>query len=214
MNPVKIAYPLLLLALLLAPATASAQTPPPDERAAAQAFADAAGRFTDAIEAPSTALFGFFDHPLRRAPGCPRIAKKRREGAFILALYTRTLEFARDIKPALRTFRSDLANVPTADPALISGRAAWRSTGRSVEAAPEPGDLCAELAAWRRAGYPESTLRAVVRKFEHLGESEGASVSRKQEAAVDRMIELGVPREQAGLFSNPYREPEQLWNGA
>jgi hypothetical protein len=210
---VKIAYPVLLLALL-APATASAQTPPPDERAAARAFADAAGRFTDAIEAPTKALFGWLEHPLRRAPGCPRIAKKHREGAFVFTLYARTLEFARDVKPALRTFRSELANVPTADPALVSGRAAWRSTGRSVEAAPEPGDLCAELRAWRRADYPSSTVRKVTRRFVHLGDTEGVSVSRKQDAAVDRMVELGVPRAEAELFANPYRDPEGLWDGS
>jgi hypothetical protein len=212
-STVKIAYLVLVLALL-APATASAQTPPPDERAAARAFADAAGRFTDAIEAPSKALFGWVEHPLRRAPGCPRIAKKHREGAIVLMLYTHTLEFARDIKPALNTLRSELANVPTADPALISGRAAWRSTGRSVEAAPEPGDLCAELRAWRRAGYPDSTVRKVTRQFVHLADTEGASVARKQNAAVDRMVELGVPRAEARLFADPYRDPEELWDGS
>ena len=213
MTPVKIACALLLLALL-APATASAQAPPPDERAAAQAMADAAGRFTDAIEAPAKALFDAFAHPFRRAPGCPRIARKHRKGALTLTIQARTLEFARDVKPALRAFRSELANVATADPALISGRAAWRSTGRSVEAAPDPGDLCAELAAWRRAGYPRSVVRKAERDFARLGETEGASVSRKQDAAVARMVELGVPREEAGLFSNPYRDPEELWDGS
>jgi hypothetical protein len=210
---VKIAH-LVLVLVLLAPATASAQTPPPDERAAAQAFADAAGRFTDAIEAPSKTYFEWLDHPLRRAPGCPRIAKKHRVGAFVLTIYTHTLEWVRDIKPPLRALRSELANVPTADPALISGRAAWRSTGRSVESAPEPGDLCAELRSWRRAGYPRSTVREVTRRFDRLGDSEGGSVSRKQDAAVDRMVELGVPRAEAELFSNPYRDPEELWDGS
>jgi choline dehydrogenase-like flavoprotein len=42
---------LALVALALVPAPAAAQTPPPDERAAAQAFADAAKRLVDAANA-------------------------------------------------------------------------------------------------------------------------------------------------------------------
>jgi hypothetical protein len=205
---VKIAYPLLLLALL-APATASAQTPPPDERAAARAFADAAGRFTDAIEAPTERLFELFDQPLRKLPGCPAIAKKHREGALIITVHNANLVFARDVTPATRALRSELANVVTADPVLISGRAAWRANGRSIEAAPEPQDLCARLAAWRRAGYPKSTVRETMRDLEALGGA-GASVERKLEAAARRLIALGVPREEARLFANPYRDPESL----
>lgn len=211
MNPVKIAYPLLLLALL-APATASAQTPPPDERAAAQAYADAAGRLTDAIEAPTERLFGFFEHPLQKAPGCPRIAKRQRRGAVLISLYHRTLEFARDVSAATRAMRSELANVATADPALISGRAAWRAEGRSLERLPAPGDLCAELASWRRAGYPEATVRKTLRAFESLDEPVEGS-GRKLRAAVERMVQLGVPREQAELFANPYRESAS-WDGS
>lgn len=212
MKPVKIAYPLLLLALL-APATASAQTPPPGERAAARAYADAAGRFTDAIEAPTERFFAFIDHPLRRAPGCPRIAKRRRQDALIISVINQSLEFARDVKPATRALRSELADVATADPVLISGRAAWRANGRGIERAPAPADLCAKLAAWRRAGYPRATVRQTIRDFESLGEP-GDSVGRKLEAAADRMVELGVPREEARLFANPYRDPESLLDGS
>lgn len=208
MRTVKIAYPFLLLLALLAPATASAQTPPPDERAAARAFAGAAGRFTDAIEAPTERLFEFFDHPQRRAPGCPAIARKHRQGALLITLYNNNLVFARDVTPATRTYRSELAAVATADPVLMSGRAAWRANGRSLEAVPEPEDLCAKLAAWRRAGYPRSTVRRTMRYLESLGAS--TSVGRRLEAAARRLISLGVPREEARLFANPYRDPESL----
>ncbi len=198
-----------VLALALLPATASAQTPPPDERAAARAFADAAGRFTDAIEAPTERIFELFDHPLRRAPGCPAIAKRHREGALIITLYDSNLVFARDVTPATRAFRSELANVATADPALISGRAAWRARGRSIEATPEPEDLCAKLAAWRRAGYPKSTVRKTMRDLDSLAAS-GPRDERKLEAAAKRLIALGVPRDEARLFVNPSRDPESL----
>lgn len=208
MRTVRIAYPFLLLALL-APATASAQTPPPDERAAARAYADAAGRFTDAIEAPTERAFELFDRPLRRAPGCPAIARRHREGALVIALYSSNLVFARDVTPAIQAFRSELAQVLTADPVLISGRAAWRARGRSIEAVPEPEDLCAKLAAWRRAGYPQSTVRETMRDLVSLAAS-GPSVERKLEAAAKRLISLGVPREEARLFANPYRDPESL----
>jgi hypothetical protein len=211
---VKIAYPLLLLALL-APATASAQTPPPDERAAAQAYADAAGRLTDGMKAPTDALIEWFSHLDRPAPGCPRVAKKQRLGAFVITARTRLREYAHGITPPLQAFRSELANVPTADPALISGRAAWRGFGRSFEGIRAPDDLCAELAAWRRAGYPRSTVRKAEREIDAMDEGP-ASLQRKLEAAVKRMIALGVAPTQAQLFADPYREEEGLdaiWGG-
>jgi len=204
---VKIAYPFLLLALL-APATASAQTPPPDERAAAQAFAAAAGRFTDAIAGPTNRYFAFMDHPTRRLPGCPAIPKRRLQGRVIITFNERAREFVREIKPATLAFRSELADVATTDRALISGRAAWRRSGRELELVREPADVCAELSAWRRAGYPRSTVRAALRELGALNDSGSGDRSRKLAEAVRRMGELGVPEEEAQLFANPYREEE------
>ena len=93
MRTVRIAYPFLLLALL-APATASAQTPPPDERAAAQAIrADAAKRLLaagDALDEDGDPdwlehLSGAAPRPARPARG--RRARLRRR-ALIRDLYS------------------------------------------------------------------------------------------------------------------------------
>jgi len=206
-KPVKIAA-LSLVLLLLGAAPAAAQPPPPDERAAARAYADAAGRLADALEAPIEDYFRFVTRAFRRVPGCPRMAKGRRTGTFVIAVRAKSREFARDVGPGIRAFRGELANVPTADRVLISGRAAWRLVGRRLDAAPAPGDMCAELAGWRRAGYPRATVHKAMRDLEGSNPFEGATISRKQEAAVDRIVELGVPRDEAELFANPLRDPD------
>ena len=114
MRTVKVAYPLLLLALAL-PATASAQTPPPDEHAAAQAFADAAKRLIAAAtvidEDPSW---------LESCRALQRDPPARREDdgrAYVDGLVLRDL--LDDLKPHVLRLRSELAQAQTADPALI-----------------------------------------------------------------------------------------------
>ena len=64
------------------------------------------------------------------------------------------------LDPELTRLRTELANAQTRDPALLSGRAAWRQRPcRPVTALPPAGDACAELRAWVRDGAPRSEAR-------------------------------------------------------
>ncbi len=192
-----LALPAVVAALLLLPAAAPAQAPP-DERAAAQAYADAAKRFQAAIEPlaeEDTAWIDACEKAFDRIPGAYE------EDAIMIAFsHGLRLALAQFSEP-LRSFRSALANVVTADPALISGRAAVRQLGRRIDALPAPGRFCAELRAWKRAGYP----RATVRKAEaELNEAAGAfsrGIVRKLVATAMRMRELGVSKQGAEAFA-------------
>ena len=201
MGPVKTAM-LGLLLLLLGAAPAAAQGPPPDERAAAQAFADAGSRFTRAWDGLDE------EDPVDAAleePGCERVLREapdRRAGVvgvqIILGFAIRT--FADRIKPAFAQFRTDLANILTRDPALISGRAAMRRIGRAYAALPPAGDLCADLRAWRKAGYPRAAGRRAMSEIDHLLGAITRGALRKISAAADRMRALGVSPEQADAW--------------
>src|SRR4051794_2117213 len=139
---------LVLTALLTLPAVAAAQAPPPDERAAAQAFADAAERLVAAAEHVDDDPGWLEDcRALRRDPPQRYVD---RATAVVDGLSIRGL--IDDIKPAVGRARSELANAQTADPALISGRAAVRQILRVVAAFPGPDpDPCAAYEAYVRA---------------------------------------------------------------
>ncbi len=191
--------PAVVAALLLLPAAAPAQTPPPDERAAAQALADAATRFQAAIETlgeePDTAWID----PCEKA--FDRIPEARQEAAFVIAFsHSVRRTFAQFSEP-LRSFRSELANVATADPALISGRAAVRQLGRRIDALPAPGRFCAELRAWKRADYPRATVRKAEAALREAAAAVSRGILRKLAAAAMRMRELGVSKQGAEAFS-------------
>jgi len=193
---VKIAYPLLLLALAL-PAAASAQTPPPDERAAAQAFADAARRLIAAAtvidEGPE--WLGTC-RALRREP--PERYDGRAE-AVVDGLAIRDL--IGDLKPAVRQARSELANAQTADPALISGRASVRQILRAIDAFPAPeADPCAAYEAYVRAGYPRRPAREALVWDRRLSTLASRGRKRKILAAGDRMEALGTSRADVDAF--------------
>ena len=152
MRTVRIVCLSLLLALL-APATASAQAPPPDERAAAQGLADAGQRLIAADREIGE------DHDPDDgldAPRCHReiyrIPLRRQDALRAFAMRDEFRKSGDALEPALAAFRTEIANVQTRDPALISGRAAWRRLAKAYMALPPRGDVCADLAAWRRDG--------------------------------------------------------------
>jgi hypothetical protein len=183
-------------AVLTLPAAASAQAPA-DERAAAQAFADAAKRFdaaADAAETPGTAWMDPCERALERVPAVHRY------GAAMLVMDHSLRRGLAEVRGPLRAFRSELALVPTADPVLISGRAAVRRMGRAVDAVPAPGRFCAELRAWKRAGYPRSTTRAAEKSLDRTIRAVTRGLLRKLDATAMRLRELGVSREDAAAF--------------
>ena len=192
----KIACLVLSLALV-APATAAAQAPPPDEPAAAQAFADAAKRFetaTEALDEPDTSWLDSCERALERIP------ERHQDKALTIVLsHSFRVAFA-ELRAPLRRFRSELAVVPTADPVLVSGRAAVRRMGRRLDAMPAPGRFCAEFRAWRRAGYPRSAAREAEAALKELGTAFSPGIVRKLEETALRLRELGVSRQDAAAF--------------
>jgi hypothetical protein len=188
------------------PATAAAQAS--DDRAAAREFAYAAYRLRVAIKA--------------RMPQIQQAAARTREPACRAALRGATPDQQRDhlddlvgvlfdllagamlapVAEPLQTFQAELDRVPTADPLLRSGRAAWRSSvALYAQVRPLPADLCNRLRAWRSAGYavsarPDLQPRAVRRILEG-----STSVDAKLHIAAARMVALGVTEGQARRFA-------------
>ena len=196
MRPLKFAG-LGLLLLLLSATPAAAQAPPPDERAAAQAFADAAKRLVAAAEAlPGDPGWLEDCRALRRRPPARREPAAR---AYLDGLVIRDL--IGRLKPDVLRLRSDLANARTAEPALISGRAALRRLGRAIDAIP-PGedDPCAAYRAFARAGYPRQPAREARALSRRLDLLLSPGMERRIDAAADRMAALGISREDAEAF--------------
>jgi hypothetical protein len=193
---VKIAYPLVLLALL-APATASAQAPPPDERVAAQALADAAQRLLAASDALDRDPAWLEDcRALRREPPQRR---KDAATAYVDGLVLRDL--LGRLQAAVARARSEIGDVRTADPVLLSGRASARQILRKLAAfpAPEP-DPCAAYRAYARAGYPRGPAREARGLERGLDTLATLGMKRKIDATVERMYELGVPEDDTDAF--------------
>ena len=189
--------PLLVATLALLPATAAAQTPQPDERAAAQALADAAKHLIDAADALE-------DEPgwTSDCSALERPVPARREadaGAYVESLEQRS--FLDRLRPSVQRFRTEIANAHPADPVLLSGRAAARRIVRLVAAFPagEP-DPCAAYEAYRRAGYPPGPAREARALERRLSELVTRGIRRKITAAARRMLDLGVPGADARAF--------------
>jgi hypothetical protein len=191
------------LVVLFLAAPAAAQTPPPDERAAAQALADAVVRLADAWDAlPGYDVDAVVDRRRCRRE-LRRLPEAREQGAIVILRAESVRHDADAMDPALTRFRSEIAQVVTQDPALISGRAAWRRQAKAYQALPPAGDFCADLADWRRRGYDRATVRAAREQFRTILAASGRGWGRKVADAADRMRELGVPEADAKRFEDP-----------
>jgi hypothetical protein len=189
---------LIIAAGLLVPATASAQAPPPDERAAAQALADAAKRLVaeaDGLE--DDAVWVDTCDALKKEPPA-----RRRDAASDYANGLELRFYIDGLRPALMRFRTEIAAAQTADPVLRSGRAAGRRIARTADEVIPAGeaDPCAAYEAYARAGYPEGPARAARALDRRLEKIATARTRRKIHAAAERMRELGVSRADARAF--------------
>ena len=190
-----------ILAVLVAAPVAAAQGPAGDERAAAQALADAVERLNAADREIGE------DHDPDDgldAPRCRgeifRIPPRRQDALRAFALRDELRQSGDALEPALAAFRTEIANAQTRDPALIRGRASWRRLAKAYMALPPRGDVCADLAAWRRDGYPLRTVRAAAAEYRSIFAAFGRGFGRKVAAAADRMRELGISEEDAKRF--------------
>lgn len=172
----------------------------PDERVAAQALADAVQRLDAADRA--TENQDDIDDALR-TPRCRRELRRsahHQRGAIALLRVQEFRHISDRLRDGLAQMRTDLANAVTADPVLISGRAAWRRLAKAAMALPAGEDVCGYLAAWRRRGYDRASVRRARAEYAALRAASGRGWQRKIAAAADRMRELGVSEQAAKAF--------------
>jgi len=192
-----------LLVLAAFPATAAAQEPA-DDRAAARAFADAAVRAQPEIAAASEALEAL-GHDVRCAVDVPRRRRDAVNEVKSSLHFAQTIAgFTREVGPVLTRASNELHGVETADPILKSGRTAWRRLRRTYAGfarLPE-ANVCSQLRAYVRNDYrhtPET--RRAMRAFHAMMAWDTADMDRRMEAAVRRMVALGIPAAEAEAFA-------------
>jgi hypothetical protein len=197
---------LALGALLATPAVAAAQAP--DDRAAAREFSFAAYRLRVAIKASLPQIERAA--AITRAPACRTAlaggtpAQQQGHVDDLVGVLVDLLAGAMfaPVADSMRAFQAQIEAVPTSDPALRSGRAAWRtSVELYLRVRPLPADLCARLARWRSAGYaasarPDLQPAAVRRILDGSG-----TVDVKLHLAAARMVALGITPGQARRFA-------------
>jgi hypothetical protein len=189
----------VLAVLLLIPATAAA-----DERDNARALADigvrASGQIATIIAQQSKL----------EAPDCQTTARLQRRGTKRQIEAAETLfeahwiaGFARAGEPVVAAAATDMQAVPTADPALRSGRTAWRRVARAYRrfgALPRV-HYCSVLRDYVRGDFHLTrAMRAAIRMDHRANAWDTTDIDKRLAAAVKRLIELGVPAADAGAF--------------
>ncbi len=207
--------------VLAAPAAASAADAARGTlgpRAAARAFGQAADRFDaatrQAVPEVQRRIQALTDPVCARAIGeAPREAQAAM-GEIVVGLSVDAV--IGPLRPAVDGFVGELAAVRTRDRVLRSGRSGWRRLARDLAIAePAPPDACAQLDAWRAAGYPADAVPALPRISEDEMEALGrgsAAAERKVRAAGRRMRRLGVSRATVRRFTG--RAFERVLAGA
>ena len=190
----------VVTAALLPAATAPAAT-------SAQRFADAVERGKSALRAKEPEFRAAvealdFKRCERVIEGKPPPKREvERYAIFLVAsLFKPMFEPA---QPVLRQIVADLEAIPTRDPILKSGRAAWRAIVQSFDRYPSIEDPCGQLEKWANAGW-----RASARPdfdfdgFERLTDGIGTKTAeRKLARAARRLRQLGVSRGDAERFT-------------
>ena len=204
--------PAVLSILVLA--TASAQAAPPDEHAAAQAFADITLPAAHEIAAVQDS---FLAEPVPRCKAQRRLARgtqRQQERMSDLVLVQEISSLTRRIEPTLMRTVAALDAVPTADRRLIDGRDAWRSVRRMYSrlAALPRIRLCSVMRDYVRRDYrPTPAMRRAL-ALNRVGERwDTTQIDRAMAKATERMIALGVTPAAADGFDGelePAEKPE------
>jgi hypothetical protein len=193
-------------ALLGVPEPAAAQAP--DARAAAREFSFAAYRLRVAVKARLPEIDRAAS--ITRSPACRAAlsggtpAQQREHIDDLVGVLVDLLAGAMfaPVSEPLRTFQAELDRVPTADPALRSGRAAWReSIGLYLQVRPLPSDLCEQLGRWRTAGYAAGARPALQPAAGRRILDGSGTVDAKLHIAAARLVALGVSQGQARRFA-------------
>ena len=130
------------------------------------------------------------------------VPARARERALAIAVSTLFSEMTVPALPAIRRMVADLEQIPTQDPVLRSGRAAWRASLDFSLRFPVITDGCDALTRWQDAGWsraqtPAFDLTAYRRMMRRI---ETDTSSRKLTRAVRRLRVLGVSRRRARAF--------------
>ena len=171
---------------------------------AARAFADAALQAAPAIEAASTQLRAIGDPvscavevPDARRGEIDRLAGKLAT-AKIISSFTRT------VRTAMRRTTKALDATETGDRTLRRGREAWHDVRSDYADFAEHPDraVCRQVAAYVANGYRHTYgTRRGVRAYREMIGWDTTSIDRRLKAAVRRLVELGVPADEAAAFA-------------
>lgn len=192
----------LLVAACFAAAlpAAAAQAAPPSS---AQRFADAALRMKIAVNAQKAEVSRRLEElDLFRCVRAVENAPERVSDRVFTIIGVAFLQPMLDVAtPALHQLVRDLDAIPTRDPILRSGRAAWRASIAGLARWPRVDAPCDALerwrdAKWRASAAPKFSLRALERLIE-----ESEADSQKLRRAARRLRELGVSRGAAERFT-------------
>jgi hypothetical protein len=200
----------LLIAAALVPLFAAAPaTAAPGDRASAAAIRQATIDLHFTVTQQGPAIQAAVDR-LEKDPACTgaleHLPEKQVEETVFEYILPAVLEMEFDpLKRSFTAFMAKLDAIPMRDPALRSGRAAWRDlAGLLVRFAPPPTDFCARLDAWRKAGYPAASRPKIEDPafIELLGEGNTLDrVDRKLARAGRRLRELGVSKRIVGWWT-------------
>ena len=195
----------LLLSLVAAAALVPAAPSP--AATSAQRFADAVERGKSAIRAKKPEFRAAVE--AMNLDSCERVLEKkpppeREADRFVLFLVAASVQpLFQPSLPVLDQIVAELGAIPTRDPILKSGRAAWREVVVSFRAFPTVEKPCEQLEAWADAGWKASARP----KFDFAGferqldEVDDENIEGKFERAARRMRQLGVSKGDAERFT-------------
>lgn len=188
-----------LILLALTPAAAAA-----DERDNADALAAIGVRTTGELNAIIAR------QPAMAAPKCTTTARLMRRGTQRQIDTADTLyeaqwiaRFARATGPVITAAATDMAAVPTTDPVLRSGRAAWRHVAGAYArfGSLAPMHYCSLLREYVRGDFRRTReMRATIRMYRRANAWDTTDIDAALAAAVKRLVELGVPAADADAF--------------
>jgi hypothetical protein len=126
------------------------------------------------------------------------VPERAEERVLAVAIVMVTLPVFNGLRAPLGQFVAELERVPTADPALRSGRASWRAVSQVFARLPVIPDFCGALEAWRRARFAPGAAPVSPSLLEtHALDT----VDRRLAAAAVRMRALGVAAGAARRFT-------------
>ncbi len=170
----------------------------------ARVFADAALRVAPAIEEASAQLAAIGD-PVACDFRVPDARRAEIDGlAGKLATARIIASFTRDVGPAVKRMTRALDAVETRDRALRRGRDAWHDVRSDYAGFAEHPDrsVCRQVRAYVDNGYRHTCgTRRGVRAYREMTEWNTTSIDRRVKAAVERLVELGVPADEAAAFA-------------